>query len=179
MYHQDNGNNKNMMYHQDNGNNKNQHKKIWKRQCKIIRFNLPFPKIVKTNIGKKFFKLINPYFPKHHKMSKIFDKNTIKLSYNCCRNIGSVIASRNRRIIQLTSNNHGRNCRNRAECQLGNKCLTSNTVNRAMVSAPSKPAKKYFGITKTSFKDRFRNHARYFHHKNYVSSIELSNTCGS
>ena len=43
-----------------------------------------------------------------------------------------------------------------------------------MVSAPSKPDKKYFGIAETSFKDRFRNHARDFRHKKYVNSTELS-----
>ena len=34
--------------------------------------------------------------------------------------MGSVIASDNRRIIQPTSNNHGCNCRNRAECPFEN-----------------------------------------------------------
>ena len=100
----------NLIYYQDN-RSKNQHKKIKKCQRKIIWFNPPFSKIVKTNIGKKFFKLINRHFPKHHKMSKIFNKNAIKLSYNCCRNMGSVIASHSRRIIQPTFNNRGCNCR--------------------------------------------------------------------
>ena len=129
---------------------------------------------MKTNIGKKFFKLINRHFPKHHKMSKIFNKKTIKLIYSCCRNMCSVIASHNPRIIQPTSNNHGCNCRNRAECSLDNKCLTANIVYKAVVSTPSKPDKKYFVIAETSFKDRFRNHTRDFRHKKYVKSTELS-----
>ena len=103
----------------------------------------------------------------------------IQLSYSCCRNIGSVTASHNQRIIQPTSNKHGCNCRNRAECPLDNKCLTANIVYKAVVSAPNTPDKKYFGIAGTSFKDRFRNHTRDFRHKKYVSSTELSNTCGN
>ena len=91
--------------------------------------------------------------------------------------MGSGTASHNRRIIQLTSNKHGCNCRNRAECPLDNKCLTANIANKAGVSRTSKPDKKYFGMSKTSFKDRFRNHTRDFRHKKYVSSTELSNTC--
>ena len=87
---------------------------------------------------------------------------------------GLVIASRNRRIIQPTSNNNGCNCRNKAECPLDNKCSTANIVYKAVVSAPSKPDKKYFGVAETSFKDRFRNHTRDFRHKKYVNSIELS-----
>ena len=73
--------------------------------------------------------------------------------------MASVIASHNRKIIQPTSNNHGCNCTNRAECPLDNQCLTANIGHKA---APSKPDKKYFGIAETSFKDRFRNHTRVF-----------------
>ena len=88
--------------------------------------------------------------------------------------MGSLISSHNQRIIQPTSDNHGCNCRNRAECPLDGKCLTANIVYKAVASALSKPDKKYFGITDTSFKDRFRNHARDFHHKKYVNTTELS-----
>ena len=88
--------------------------------------------------------------------------------------MGSVIASHNRRIIQPTSDNHGCSCTNRAECQLDNKCLTANVVYKAVVSAPSIQDKKYLSIAETSFKDRFRNHARDFHHKKYINSTELS-----
>ena len=88
-------------------------KKIEKCQIKIIRFNLPFSKIVKTNIvNKKFFKLINGHFPKHQKMSKNLNKNAIELSYSWCRNISSVIAFHNRIVIQPISNNDRGNCRN-------------------------------------------------------------------
>ena len=88
----------------------------------------------------------------HHKMSKTFTKNTIKMSYSCCRNIDSVKTSQNRRVFQSTSNNHGCNFRNRAECPLDNKCLTANIVYKAVVSTPSKLGKKYFGIVETSSK---------------------------
>ena len=88
--------------------------------------------------------------------------------------MGSVIASHNRRIIQPTSNNHECNCINTAECPLDNKWLTANIVYKAVVSAPSKPDKKYFGIEEISSKDCFRNHTGDFRHKNYVNSTELS-----
>ena len=74
--------------------------------------------------------------------------------------MGSVIASHNRTIIQPTSNNPGCNCRNRAECQFDNKCLMVNIVKKAVVSAPNKPDKKYFGIAETLFKDCFGNQKR-------------------
>ena len=76
-------------------------------------------------------------------MSEIFNKNTIKLSYSCGRNICSVIISHNGRIIQPTSNNHGCNCENRVECPPDNKCLTASIAYKAVVSAASISDKKY------------------------------------
>ena len=111
--------------------------------------------------------MFNCHFPKH-KMSKTFNINRIKLSYSYCRNKATVIASHNQGITQLTSNNHACNCRNTAECPFGNKYLTANIVHKTVVSAPCKSDKKYFGIAETSFKDRFRNHARDFCHKNHT-----------
>ena len=43
-----------------------------------------------------------------------------------------------------------------------------------MVSAPSKPHKKYFSIAETSFKDGFRIYTKKFRHKKYVYSTTLS-----
>ena len=101
-------------------------------------------------------------------MSKIFNKNTVKLSYSCCRNISSKISSNNRRIINPLPTNYGCKCRNRSDCPLDNKCLTPSIVYRAIVSAINKPDKKYFGISETSFKDRYNKHARDFRQKNLL-----------
>ena len=107
-------------------------------------------------------------------MSKIFNKNTIKLSYSCCRNISSKISSNNRRIINPPPTNYGCNCRNRSTCPLDNKCLTPSIVYRANVSALNRPDKKYFRISETPFKDHYNNHMRDFRHKECVNSMELS-----
>ena len=68
---------------------------LWKS---VFKFNVKLRKstdvmLVVTVIGKNFLELINCHFLKHHKMSKIFNKKTVKLSYSCCRNMGSVIAT--------------------------------------------------------------------------------------
>ena len=54
------------------------------RKRKIIWFNPPFSKNVSTNIGcKKFLNgLINKHFPPQNKLHKIFNRNTLKLSYS-------------------------------------------------------------------------------------------------
>ena len=141
---------------------KNKNKKIKRFYRKVIWLNPPFLKNVKTNIGKKFVNLIKHHFPKHRKMIKISNKNTIKLSYSCCRNIGSAIASHNRIFIQPTSNIHGCYCRKRSDCLFHNKCLTTNVVYKVVVLAPCNPHSKHDGIADTTFKDCSRNHTRDF-----------------
>ena len=37
-------------------------------------------------------------------------------------------------------------------------------IYKAVVSTPSRPNKKYFGIAETIFNDHFRNYARDFHY---------------
>ena len=93
--------------------------------------------------------------------------------------MGSVIASHNRRIIQPNSNNHGCNCRNRAECPLDNKCLTANIVYKAVVSAPNKPDKKYFSIAETSLKIVSEIMQDIFATKSMLTALNFLNTCGN
>ena len=58
-----------------------------KRQRNILWFNPPYSKTVKTKIGKIFLQLIKKHLPKEHKFHKIFNRNTMKLSYSCMLNI--------------------------------------------------------------------------------------------
>ena len=69
-----------------------------KRKRNILWFNPPYSKNVKTNVGKTFLKLVSTHFPKEHQMHKIFNKNTIKISYSYMRNIGSILSSHNKYI---------------------------------------------------------------------------------
>ena len=70
-----------------------------KRKRKIIWFNHPFSKSVKTNIGKIFLQLLSKHFPKNHKIHKIFNRNTFKMNYSCMKNIGSIISAHNQNIL--------------------------------------------------------------------------------
>ena len=68
--------------------NNRESKKIRKR--KIIWFNPPFYLNVKTDVGKLFFKILGKDFLKTNPLSKIFNKNTVKISYSCTRNMKSI-----------------------------------------------------------------------------------------
>ena len=52
------------------------------RHRSIIWFNPPYNAKVETNIGKSFLALVDSHFPRHHRYHKIFNRNTIKLSYS-------------------------------------------------------------------------------------------------
>ena len=65
------------------------------RNRKVIWFNPPYSLNVKTNIGKVFLKLVRKHFPRSHKLSKIFNLNTIKISYSSMPNVKNLIKQHN------------------------------------------------------------------------------------
>ena len=60
-------------------------KAIRNRNRKVISFNPPYSLNVKRNIGKVFLKLVRKHFHRSHKLSKIFNLNSIKLQLNALR----------------------------------------------------------------------------------------------
>ena len=114
-----------------NENDKNEKKK---RKCNIIWYNPPHSANVKTNIGKIFFKLLNKHFPRGHRFYKIFNKNTVKLSYSSTKNMASLIATHNRSILNPNDQVYGCTCRVRNDCPLQHKCLTPGIVYQVTVT---------------------------------------------
>ena len=54
---------------------------------KVLWFNPPFDGGVKTNIGKVFLKIVSECFPKTHKLHKILNRNSVKVSYCTMANV--------------------------------------------------------------------------------------------
>ena len=130
---------------------------------------------VKTNIGKTSFKLIQKRFPPTHPMYTIFNKNKIKISYSCFPNMGSIISSHNKHILNSNSTEYGCNCHYREECPLENKCLTLRIAYRADVTNNKTDENKYcYGISDTPFKDRYENHKTSFRHRSHLTASDLS-----
>ena len=65
----------------------------------IIWFNARYSKNVVMKVGHYFLKLLDKHFPRQHKLHKIFNKNTVKASYSCTKNIKSIISSSNKKIL--------------------------------------------------------------------------------
>ena len=144
----------------------------------MIYYNPPFSKIVKTNIGKKFLHLIDLHFPENNKFRKIFNRNTIKVSYGCMPNVSAFINAHNRAILEESKpiEGGGCNCRVPADCPVEGNCLKKGAFYEATVSSdlPNYEDQVYLGISDPAFKGRFKNHEKSFNLEKYKKETELS-----
>ncbi|KAL9959196.1 hypothetical protein ACROYT_G036291 [Oculina patagonica] len=151
----------------------------------ILWYNPPFSKNVSTNIGHRFLTLVDKHFPKDHKLRKIFNRNTIKISYSCMNNTKQIIDNHNKRILHSskhnfdpkdnTINKKSCNCRQKNSCPLNGNCLQSSVIYQATVKRnDNNTSETYIGLTENDFKTRFRNHTSSFKHAKHRNSTELS-----
>jgi len=84
------------------------------RKRKIVWFNPSYSDHVKTNIGKKFLRLVAIHFPLHHRLHKICNKNYVKVSYSCMPNMAAIISRHNK----VALNNRNVPCRTTPIVQL-------------------------------------------------------------
>ena len=114
---------------------KPQHNLNGNRLCKMIWFHPSFSQNVKTNIGKTFLKLVKQHFSKHHKLNKIFNKNTLTLSFCCMKNMSSIFMQHNVKILSGEFiEKRSCNCRIKECCPLDGYCLKECMVYKAKVS---------------------------------------------
>ena len=83
---------------------------------------------VKKNISRTFQKLLKQHFPKSNRLHKIINKNTVKVSYSCMKNVSSVISSHNKRLLRPRTIEYSCNYQTRENCPLQNQCLTLNVI---------------------------------------------------
>ena len=105
----------------------------------------------------------------------MFNRNTVKISYSCLRNIRSTISFHNCNILSPKQKSFGYNCRVKNECLLNGECQTPSVIYQAdVVNDSNNEEKFYFGLIDTIFKERYRNHNRDFKHEKYENSTELA-----
>ena len=124
-----------------------------------------------------------------HKLRKIFNRNTIKISYSCMNNTKQIIDNHNKRIltapIQIDDtataaaaaidNNKTCNCRQKNTCPLDGNCLQSSVIYQATVTRKdNNTTETYIGLKENDFKTRYRNHTASFRHAKHRNSTELS-----
>ena len=135
--------------------------RIRNRRRNIIWYNPPFSKNVSTNIGQTFLNIIDDEFPIGHPLHKIFNRNTVKISYSCIPNIKQTIDGHNKTKLSqtaTTSEESTCNCRKKEECPMSKKCLVESIVYQATVSTnDNSPPQTYVGLTENAFKTRYYN----------------------
>lgn len=146
------------------------------RKRNVVWYNPPYNQNVKTNVGKAFLKIVDKCFPPGNKLHKIFNRNTIKLSYSCMPNVKVIIEGNNKRKLRndnQTKNEKKCSCPRNTTCPLKGECLTKDLIYQATVTCDDK-RETYVGLTATDFKTRYRNHKASFKAETKRNSTELS-----
>ena len=106
------------------------------RKRNITWYNPPFSKNVATNVGQSFLRIIDEKFPAKHPLLKIFNHNTVKVSYSCMPNIKQTIDRHNKskyypNHLQLT-----KKLRVIAKRKLNALCRTSVRLSQSYIKLP-------------------------------------------
>ena len=101
--------------------------------------------------------MLNKYFAPSYYLHKIFNSNTIKVSYCCTQNLGNIIKFWNKKLISSNNLILQWNCWKK-EYQLDGKCRANDSVYRWIASATAFHNKTYLGIAQGKFKKWFYYH---------------------
>ena len=187
----DSGYNVKLKYNKEENNlnnNSNHKRRNRQRKQNTIWFNPPYSMNVSTRVGAKFLKLLDDCFPEDHPLHKIFNRNTVKVSYKTTPNMGQIVTGHNKHIIKTNKQQNqpedvverSCNCKTKKDpmgekCPLGNKCLHSAIVYQATVTeVVTKKTETYIGLTADPFKTRLANHTKSFKHEKYETDSDLS-----
>ena len=104
------------------------------RNRRVIWFNPPCCKFTNINMNKYFLNLLDRHFNWDNPLRKIFNRNTVKISYSCTNNMHSILNIHNRRLLDELDRNSGGpdevscNRRRKGKCSLGGWCNSKNVV---------------------------------------------------
>ena len=132
--------------------NHEQNKVRRKRQRKIIWINPSINLDISTNLAKIFLNLIEKPFPRWRKLHKIFNKNTIKVSYSCSQNMLQIIKDHNKKIAQKeTQETLECSCKVKTDCTRNGDCWKESMVYKCTATIGNS-IKVYLGLTEREFK---------------------------
>ena len=120
--------------------------------------------------------MINKHFPRSNKLNKIFNRNTVKVSYSCTENVTQIIKGHNKNVTKRTVQKQlVCNCHNKQDCPVNGNCRKENVIYKCTAWTPSNEKKVYLGLTEGEFKKQpYYNHMQSFKNKNYANSTTLS-----
>ena len=175
---------KELKFNPSTGKGERERKRIRKRH--VLWYTPPYSMNVKTRIGGSLFFILNKHFPKGSELHKLFNKNTIKISYSCLPNFDAILKGINTNKLNtaMTKTDKPTNmkniCNSDGVCNWGciakDKCEEKSVVYKATVHVNNGEIYKrtYVGMTEGKLKDRISKHYTDFKHKRYSNSTTLS-----
>ena len=145
------------------------------RQRHIIGFNPPFSQKVSTDVSKRFLDLSDKHFQQNKQLPKIFNRNTVKVSYSCMPNVSFIIKSHNKKLTNA-GNKQTKNCNcwKQEECSLEGKSRSDIMIFKCVITATGHPRKVYLGTAEGDFKQQFYNPKKSFRNLKYANLKSLS-----
>ena len=130
-------------------------------------------------MSREFEKLVEKHFKKDTLAGKLFNRNNLKVSYCCTRNIKTLIAAHNQKVLSGGGGSEERdrdcNCRGgRGNCPAGGSCQVRGVVYQAEVAVEGEESKWYIGAAATTLKERISNHKKDFNNRKYEHCTTLS-----
>ena len=156
----------------DSIENNSNNKRKKNRGRKIVWFNPPYSKTSNINISREFIKLVRKHFPSGHPLHPVLNKNSVKVSYSCTKNLDEIISAHNQKVLNNNSEalndcTDGCNCQVKAECPLDGACDVKDVIYQAEIYPENKPLdrKYYIGMAKGKWKTRYGNHKHSMTHR--------------
>ena len=149
------------------------------RSKQITWINPPFSQNVMTNIGAEILKAVTSSFPKDHSLYKIFNRNTIKISYRTTSSMQQVISRHNTKLLKppkVSKKKPDCNCQKaNLPCIAGGKCVPGNVIYQGDVTRlDTGQTDTYTGLSEPSFKERWGNHKASLTHESQRTDTCLS-----
>jgi len=124
--------------------------------------------------------LVDVCFPPSHPLHKIFNRNSVIVSYRTCPNIKQIISAHNKKILKKQTPKQTKPCTCRTEpCPVEGRCQEESTIYQATVTHKSTESgtethETYVGLASTTFYVRHQNHKTTFKDRDYSTKSELS-----
>ena len=152
------------------------------RKRTVTWFNPPFSANVSTNVGKEFLKLVDTAFPPNNPLHKLFNRNTVKISYRCMPNMAQAVKRHNSQVLKDDQVEAAQaqqpmcKCAGGADsCPVQGKCETKCVVYRATVTETASGQREtYTGVTANTFKKRLSGHKTDTNYERYRRNTSLS-----
>ena len=158
------------------------------RNREVVWFNPPFCRLANINIRKYFLHLLDKHFNRDNPLSRIFNRNTVKISYSCTKNMYNILSNHNKRLLnELITRDRNPdvescNCRNKEECLLGGHCHSRNVIYQACISPMEQQRDRervYIGISAGNWKQRWYNYKHSFSNPKLRYQTALSKYFGA